>query len=417
MGRYPQRHHRRHRRGVPRALSIGCAGATITSSTRSSRRTTTGFRRSSPRSCPATTCRWPGPDEWAHYQAKRAAWEKAAAGDPARRSPRSSSPIATRAGHGAWPSSPDDIQAILRKPESGADAAGATDRGAGLPAGRLRARAGPGGAEGQRTRPSWDELQAELKRSIPCGPEPWARADGDRRRAGRAADHHSRATASGDAIEPGFPAPAGPRAGARSQRAAAAPHSTGRRLALARWLSRPDNPLSTARDRQPDLAVPFRPRAGGHAQRLRPARRAAQPPRAARLAGVGVRGAGLAAWKPMHRLIVTSAAYRQAAQPAARRASSRARGSIPRIGCSGSRPSAGSTPRRSATPCSLSSGELGPGDRRTGRRGQANRGARSTPRSCATRRDAAARRASTPPTASARPRRGTRRPRRPRRCC
>ena len=43
-----------------------------------------------------------------------------------------------------------------------------------------------------------------------------------------------------------------------------------------------------------DLAAAFRPRPGGHAQRFRPARRAAQSPRVARLAGVGVRGPGLA---------------------------------------------------------------------------------------------------------------------------
>ena len=48
-------------------------------------------------------------------------------------------------------------------------------------------------------------------------------------------------------------------------------------------------------------------------ERLRPARRAAQPPRAARLAGRPVRRARAGALKPLHRLILTSATYRQAA--------------------------------------------------------------------------------------------------------
>ena len=46
------------------------------------------------------------------------------------------------------------------------------------------------------------------------------------------------------AIEPGFPSVLDP-SDARIEASPAAPRSTGRRLALARWLSRPDNPLST----------------------------------------------------------------------------------------------------------------------------------------------------------------------------
>ena len=46
-------------------------------------------------------------------------------------------------------------------------------------------------------------------------------------------------------IEPGFPSVLDPSAGGGSSQARLAPQSTGRRLALARWLSRPDNPLST----------------------------------------------------------------------------------------------------------------------------------------------------------------------------
>ena len=63
-------------------------------------------------------------------------------------------------------------------------------------------------------------------------------------------------------------------------------HTEGdRRAALARWLTDPQNPLDLAVDRQPRLAVPFRPRDRRHAQRLRPDGPAAHASRAARLAG------------------------------------------------------------------------------------------------------------------------------------
>ena len=71
-----------------------------------------------------------------------------------------------------------------------------------------------------------------------------AGADGDRRRAGLAADRDSGRPQAG-ADRAGIPLGARPGAGAGSRRRPAAPQSTGRRLALARWLSRPDNPLST----------------------------------------------------------------------------------------------------------------------------------------------------------------------------
>ena len=67
-------------------------------------------------------------------------------------------------------------------------------------------------------------------------------------------------------------------------------------LALARWLTRPDNPLTHAGDRQPGLAVPLRP-----GDRRRPPATSAgwasapTPSRAARLAGAPVRRGGLAA--------------------------------------------------------------------------------------------------------------------------
>ncbi len=85
-------------------------------------------------------------------------------------------------------------------------------------------------------------------------------------------------------IEPGFPSVLDP-APARIEPSPAAPQSTGRRLALARWLTRPDNSALDSRDRQPGLAVSLRSRPGRHRQRFRPAGRGSHPPRAARLAG------------------------------------------------------------------------------------------------------------------------------------
>ena len=91
----------------------------------------------------------------------------------------------------------------------------------------------------------WAALQAELKRFDSLRPKDSGRgAGGDRRRAGRAADHRSRATGKRGAIEPGFPRALDP-SPARIEPPPTAPRSTGRRLALARWLGRPDNPLST----------------------------------------------------------------------------------------------------------------------------------------------------------------------------
>ena len=158
----------------------------------------------------------------------------------------------------------------------------------------------------------WDELQKELKsfdalRPVPPAPvltatdvgpvSPPTSIPGD---------------ASREAIEPGFPSVLDP-SGARIEPSPRAPQSTGRQAGPGPLAEPARQPAFDPRDRQPDLAVPFRPGLGGHAQRLRPAGRAAQPSRAARLAGDGVRAAG---WhlKPLHRLILTSAAYRQAAQ-------------------------------------------------------------------------------------------------------
>ena len=57
------------------------------------------------------------------------------------------------------------------------------------------------------------------------------------------------------------------------------------RTQLADWLTDPQNPLRGPRDRQSALAAALRHGHRQDGQRLRPARRAAQPSRVARLAG------------------------------------------------------------------------------------------------------------------------------------
>ena len=84
-----------------------------------------------------------------------------------------------------------------------------------------------------------------------------------------------------------------------------------RRAALARWLTDPRNAADLAVDRQPRLALPLRPRPRRHAQRLRPDGRHADAPGAARLAGRRGSATDGGSLKQLHRLIVTSAAYRQ----------------------------------------------------------------------------------------------------------
>ena len=74
---------------------------------------------------------------------------------------------------------------------------------------------------------------------------------------------------------------------------------------------RPRQPPDGPRLGQSGLDAPLRGGAGPHAQRLRPPRRAAQPPRAARLAGAAGWSNGTGAPRRSHRMILLSAAYQQ----------------------------------------------------------------------------------------------------------
>ena len=180
-------------------------------------------------------------------------------------------------------------------------------------------------------------------------------------------------------IEPGFLSVLDPAPGQDRARRPRLRDSTGRRLALARWLTRPDNPLEHPRDRQPGLAVPLRPGPRGHVERLRPAGRGAL---AIPSCSTGWPAEFVAeGWrlKPLHRLIMTSATYRQSAERSESEVET-ARRIDPdnRLLWKRTRPAARrrGDPRRDA-------GRLGrarPGDRRPGGRDRASPAGRSTRR-------------------------------------
>jgi Protein of unknown function (DUF1549)/Protein of unknown function (DUF1553)/Planctomycete cytochrome C len=112
------------------------------------------------------------------------------------------------------------------------------------------------------------------------------------------------------AIEPGFPKALDP-SPARVQPPSNARHSTGRRLALAHWLGRPDNPLSTRVIVNRIWQYHFgRGLAGTSSDFGRLGEPPSHPELLDWLASEFVaRGWH---WKPIHRMILTSSAYRQA---------------------------------------------------------------------------------------------------------
>jgi hypothetical protein len=182
------------------------------------------------------------PGRWIEYQARLAAWEKAA-GEILERIRATERAYRDRGTASATAKFPEDIQAILRKPEQDRSP---LERQLGWLAYRqirFEHEQVPSLLKG-RFKAQWDELQTALKRFDalrPVAPAPVLTATdvgpvspptlipGER---------------NGDPIAPGFPSVLDP-SPAQISPSAAAPRTTGRRLALARWLSRPDNPLST----------------------------------------------------------------------------------------------------------------------------------------------------------------------------
>ncbi|MHB1560159.1 MAG: PSD1 and planctomycete cytochrome C domain-containing protein [Isosphaeraceae bacterium] len=243
------------------------------------------------------------------YRARRLAWEKAAAGVLAELD-RIAQPYRDRGTRSALAKFPDEIRAILAKPESQRTP---LERQIGALAYRQVAfehAQVPNVLKGaDKTR--WKTLQDELKRfdgirphdlesvmaATDVGPvAPPTVIPGDRR---------------ARAIEPGYPV-AIDSTPASIQPPAAAPKSTGRRLALARWLARPDNPLTSRVAVNRIWQAHF---GRGLVSTSSDFGRLGEPPSHPDLldwlASEFVRDGWRS--KPIHRLIVTSSTYRQAA--------------------------------------------------------------------------------------------------------
>jgi hypothetical protein len=247
---------------------------------------------------------------WSEYQARSAAWEQAAA-DVLRRLNAIEQPYRDKGTASAIAKFPDDIKLILNKADQ--------DR---TPVERQL-----GALAYRQVRFEHDQVPALLKGSVktqwtamrqalerfdalrPGAPGPVLTATdvgpvapptvipGDRKQ---------------ESIEPGYLSVLD-LAPAKIERPPAAPRSTGRRLALARWLSRPDNPLSTRVIVNRVWQYHFGRGLAGTASDFG---RLGEPPSHPELldwlaAEFVARGWRL---KPLHRLIVGSAAYRQASR-------------------------------------------------------------------------------------------------------
>jgi hypothetical protein len=246
--------------------------------------------------------------EWDKHRRRREAWEKAAA-DVLRELDAIAHPYRERGTASALAKFQDDIRAVLAKPY--ADRTPLEHQVGALAYRQIAYEHAqvPAGLKG-RDKARWAELQAMLKpyealkprepemalAATDVGPvAPPTMIPGARRRG---------------AIEPGFPKALDPSA-ARIPPSPAAPHSTGRRLALARWLGRPDNPLSTRVIVNRIWQYHF---GRGLAGTPSDFGRLGEPPShpelldwlASEFVARGWR------WKPIHRMIVTSAVYRQA---------------------------------------------------------------------------------------------------------
>ncbi len=182
------------------------------------------------------------PDEWAVFQEKRAAWEKAAA-TILGQIKAIEQPYRDKGAGMAMAKFPGEIQVILHKPEKDRTSfekqiGALAFRQIAFEYGQVPAQIkGPDKAR-------WERLQKELKsfdvlRPVPPG-QVLTVTD-----VGPAAPPTVVAGETvGTTIEPGFLSVLDP-AGAPVEASRAAPRSTGRRLALARWLTRGTNPLTT----------------------------------------------------------------------------------------------------------------------------------------------------------------------------
>jgi Protein of unknown function (DUF1549)/Protein of unknown function (DUF1553)/Planctomycete cytochrome C len=250
------------------------------------------------------------PHEEAHYQSRQTAWEKQAA-DVLRELAALEHPYRDKGRDTALAKFPDDIRAILLKPEN--------DRSPlELQLGALAFRQVsyeydqvPAQLKGSG-KERWGQLRKALQSYHPSRPEPPPRVLGVTDIGPVSPPTYVPGTRVALPVEPGFlslldPAPA------RIMPSSLAPRSTGRRLALARWMSRPDNPLSTRVIVNRVWQYHFgRGLVGTASDFGRLGDLPSHPELLDWLAARFVAGG----WrlKPLHRLILTSAAYRQSAQ-------------------------------------------------------------------------------------------------------
>jgi Protein of unknown function (DUF1549)/Protein of unknown function (DUF1553)/Planctomycete cytochrome C len=249
------------------------------------------------------------PDEWAAFQAKQAVWEQAA-GAVLRQIKAIEQPYRDKGASTAMGKFPGEIQAILRKPEE--DRTPFEKQIGALAFRQIAFEYGqvPAQIKGS-DKARWEKLQKELKsfdvlRPVPPGQVltvtdvgPVSPPTAIAREAG------------GKAIKPGFLS-ALDEVGAQVEVNPVGPHSTGRRLALARWLSRGSNPLSTRVIVNRIWQYHFgRGLVGTPSDFGRLGDRPSHPELLDWLAKELVREG----WrlKPLHRVIVTSAVYRQSA--------------------------------------------------------------------------------------------------------
>jgi Protein of unknown function (DUF1549)/Protein of unknown function (DUF1553)/Planctomycete cytochrome C len=245
--------------------------------------------------------------EWADYQSRHAAWEKAASG-VLRELAAVERPYRDRGTATAIAKFPEEIQAILHKPEKDRTP---LERQLGVLAYRqikFEHDQVPALIKGQ-TKTRWQKLRKALGKfdslladepapvltATDVGPvSPPTSIAGNRKQA---------------AIEPGFLSALDPGA-ARIERPKKAPRSTGRRLALARWLCRPDNPLSARVIVNRVWQYHF---GRGLTATSSDFGRLGEPPSHPELLDWLASEFVAGGWrlKPLHRLIVLSATYRQ----------------------------------------------------------------------------------------------------------
>ena len=249
------------------------------------------------------------PEEWAAFRAKQAAWEQAAAAI-LRQIKAIEQPYRDKGAQTAMAKFPEEIQAILNKLEKDRtpfqkQIGALAFRQIAFEYGQVPVQIkGPDKAR-------WDKLQNELKafdalRPAPPGPVLTVTDVGP-----VSPPTVIASDSGGKAIEPGFLSVLDT-AGAPVRASRAAPQSTGRRLALARWLCRETNPLSTRVIVNRVWQYHFGRGLVGTPSDFG---RLGEPPSHPELLEWLAKELVREGWrlKPLHRLIVTSAVYRQSA--------------------------------------------------------------------------------------------------------